>query len=121
MPLSAPRLRATTFTSNSKLLSPGEPQRPKSLVLENFPPPGGLLPIGTGIPASSSSSSPGLRRGSGASPLVSANRRAVFTPDVEEIRVSPVISKRGFLNILDQRNKVRVKDTVSVLARLSVH
>ena len=95
------------FFSSSKLLSPGEPQRPKSLILENFPP--GLLSTATAsgtVPASSSSSSPGWRRGSGASPLVNANRKAVFAPDVEEIRVSPVISKRGFLNILDQRNKV---------------
>ena len=94
----------SSSSSASKLLSPGEPQRPKSLILDNLPP-GLLTTSGMTVAASSSSSSPG-RRGSGASPLVSANRRAVFTPDVEEIRGSPVISKRGFLNILDQRNKV---------------
>jgi hypothetical protein len=34
------------------------------------------------------------------------HQQILFTPEVEEIRVSPIISKRGTLNILDQRNKV---------------
>ena len=53
--------------------------------------------------------SPGSGRGgsSGASPAAPGGGGFQFVPDVEEIRVSPIISKRGALNVLDQRNKVR--------------
>ena len=41
--------------------------------------------------------------GSGKSPI---NPNAVFVPEMEEVRVSPVVSKRGYINICDQRTKV---------------
>ncbi len=98
----------------SSLVSP-EPQRPKSLILENLP---GLIG-GPGTCSSSVSPSTDTRRSSdggnasSASPSTNPNN-VVIVPDVEEIRVSPIISKRGFLNILEQRTKVWKKRFVVV-------
>ena len=73
-----------------------EPQRPKSLILDNLQ---GLLGHLPGVPGGGVS--PGTRS-TDQSPM-----KFVFVPEVEEIRVSPIISKRGSLNILEQKNKVR--------------
>lgn len=69
-----------------------EPQRPKSLLLENLPGILGRLP-GAVSPGSRPEYSPG---------------KVIFVPEVEEIRVSPIISKRGYLNVLEQKNKVGI-------------
>ena len=73
------------------MLSP-EPQRPKSLILDNL---SGL--VGSLITSPATSNSPGSR---------DSQKRPLLLPDVEEIRVSPLISKRGYLNILDHKTKV---------------
>ena len=62
-----------------------EPTRPKSLILENLPNLLGRNPT----EASPSPPSP-------ASSLL---------PDIEEIRVSPCIAKKGYLNILEEKTK----------------
>ncbi len=86
------------------LVSP-EPQRPKSLILDNLP---GLLGRGPGGRGLSPLGGP---RSWEVSPASSGGRPkpppgSTFVPEVEEIRVSPVISKRGYLSVLDQRDKV---------------
>ena len=63
-----------------------EPTRPKSLILENLP---NLLGRN---PADKNTPSP-------PSPATS------LLPDIEEIRVSPVIAKKGYLNILEEKTK----------------
>ena len=75
------------------LLSP-EPQRPKSLILDNL---SGL--VGSLVTSPATSNSPGSR---------DSQKRPLLVPDVEEIRVSPLISKRGNLNILDHKTKVKM-------------
>ena len=55
-------------------------------------------------PASSGS---GPTSGSGRSPLVGS---VVFVPEMEEVRVSPIVSKRGYLNVLEQKVKVKEKN-----------
>ena len=76
----------------SELLSP-EPQRPKSLVLDNLP-----SGLGSLVLSPATSSSPGSR---------DSQKRPLLIPDMEEIRVSPIISKKGYLNILEHKTKVQ--------------
>eukprot|EP00095_Tigriopus_kingsejongensis_P003044 maker-scaffold971_size75022-snap-gene-0.8 protein:Tk03044 transcript:maker-scaffold971_size75022-snap-gene-0.8-mRNA-1 annotation:"kinesin 3b isoform x14" len=85
-------------TSNglADLMSP-EPQRPKSLLLENLTGILGHLP-GAISPGNKPDYSPG---------------KVIFVPDVEEIRVSAIISKRGYLNVLEQKNKGYLIQTLS--------
>ena len=89
------------------ILSP-EHHRPRSLILENLPENVniasnslfGVNPsviTSTGTPATETSS------GSGKSPSVGS---VVFVPEMEEVRVSPIVSKRGYLNVLEQKVKV---------------
>ena len=72
-------------TAANELLSP-EPQRPKSLVLENLP---GL--VGSLVTSPATSNSPSSR---------DSQKRPLLIPDLEEIRLSPLISKKGYLNVL---------------------
>jgi len=81
------------------LLSP-EPQRPKSLVLDNLP---GL--VGSLVISPATSNSPGSR---------DSQKRPLLLPDLEEIRISPIISKRGYLNVLEHKTKVWKKRWVVV-------
>ncbi len=97
------------------LVSP-EPQRPKSLILDNLP---GLLGRTPG--GGRGGLSPSGARSSEVSPASSGGRPKPppglsFVPEVEEIRVSPVISKRGTLSVLDQREKAR-RTTETSLSR----
>ena len=71
------------------LLSP-EPRRPKSLLLEDLP---NLMGRDPDLPSVKS-----------ASPL-SPNTTLTFLPELEEIRVSPCIAKKGYLNVLEERSK----------------
>ena len=75
-----------------ELLSP-EPQRPKSLVLDNLP----SSLMGSLVISPATSNSPSSR---------DSQKRPMLVPDVEEIRVSPIISKKGYLNILEHKTKV---------------
>jgi kinesin family protein 1 len=70
-----------------RLLSP-EPQRPKSLILENLPQ---LLG----------------RHSPGSTPLAPSPPSPAFNliPELEEIRVSPCIAKKGYLNVLEEKSK----------------
>jgi kinesin family protein 1 len=72
------------------LLSP-EPQRPKSLILENLP---HLL----GRP--SPGSTPTAHAPSPPSPAFN------LIPELEEIRVSPCIARKGYLNVLEEKSKI---------------
>jgi len=80
------KLLADSLANSSQhdLMSP-EPTRPKSLILENLP---NLL--GRVIPESSPSPP---------SPATS------LLPELEEIRVSPCIAKKGYLNVLEEKTK----------------
>ena len=35
-----------------------------------------------------------------------SQKRPLLLPDLEEIRISPIISKRGYLNVLEHKTKV---------------
>lgn len=63
-----------------------EPTRPKSLILENLP---NLLGRNPSDPSTPSPPSPATS----------------LLPDIEEIRVSPCIAKKGYLNILEEKTK----------------
>jgi hypothetical protein len=95
------------------LSSATSPQRPRSLILDN-------LPVGllsnlshlTGNGANGSVSSPaGSDRRSPASQRSTPQQTfntMLLVPEAEEIRVSPIVSKKGYLNILDQKTKVNM-------------
>lgn len=70
-------------SSQHDLMSP-EPRRPQSLVLEQLPHLLGRLGQGSPSPPSPVSS---------------------LLPDLEEIRVSPCIAKKGHLNVLEEKSK----------------
>ena len=100
------------------LISPNT-ERPKSLILDISASAGfplltgsssglGSLPSASPVNPNGDNSAPG----SGKSPL---NPNAVFVPEMEEVRVSPVVSKRGYINICDQRTKVSQGDQKSCL------
>ena len=93
-----------------RILSP-EHQRPRSLILdENVSIPTNSLfaanqsvMTSSGTPATEGSSGSGPTSCSGRSPLVGS---VLFVPEMEEVRVSPIVSKRGYLNVLEQKVKV---------------
>ncbi|XP_033095847.1 kinesin-like protein KIF1A isoform X3 [Anneissia japonica] len=37
--------------------------------------------------------------------LISRRRRSLYIPEVEEVRISPIISRRGYLNFLEEKTK----------------
>ena len=85
-----------------------ERQRPRSLILENMPP-GSILTSAFGGSLSQSvmtSSSTPATEGSGGSGKSPLNKNAIFIPSMEEVRVSAIVSKRGYLNVLEQKVKV---------------
>ena len=79
------RLLAESLANSSQhdLMSP-EPRRPQSLVLEQLPHLLGRIGQGSPSPPSPVSS---------------------LLPDLEEIRVSPCIAKKGHLNVLEEKSK----------------
>ena len=83
------------------LMSP-EPRRPKSLVLENLTGLIGNLPQGAISPSNQKT-------------IAYSPGKVIFNPEVEEIRVSPIISKKGFLNVLEQKNKVWIKPLIQTI------
>ena len=89
-------------------------QRPRSLILEHLPASlniqaGSLFGAhqsvitSSGTPATEASSDSGPTSGNEKSPLIG---RVLFIPEVEEVRISPIVSKRGYLNLLEQKVKV---------------
>jgi kinesin family protein 1 len=68
----------------------------------------------TAVPIQPAHSSENLSRSGGASPMMDDDRKfslplkpinldaPLFVPDVEEVRVSPVVSRRGYLNFLEE-------------------
>ena len=84
-PMDGDRLLAESLANSSQhdLMSP-EPRRPQSLVLEQLPHLLGRIGQGSPSPPSPVSS---------------------LLPDLEEIRVSPCIAKKGHLNILEEKSK----------------
>ncbi|KAG7155151.1 Kinesin-like protein unc-104-like 3 [Homarus americanus] len=46
--------------------------------------------------------------------MQSADRCHSFVPEVEEIRISPVVSRKGYLNVLDDRTNTWIKRWVVV-------
>ena len=73
-----------------RLLSP-EPQRPRSLILENLPHLLGRPSPNGGTPLAQAPSPP--------SPAFN------LIPELEEIRVSPCIARKGYLNVLEEKSK----------------
>ena len=103
-----------TISFLSSILSP-EHQRPRSLILEHLPegvilPPNSLFGAhpsvitSSGTPATEASSGSGPTSCTGKSPSMGS---ILFVPEMEEVRVSPIVSKRGYLNVLEQKIKVR--------------
>ena len=56
----------------------------------------------SGTPATEGSSGSGPSTGK--SPCMGS---IAFVPEMEEVRVSPIVSKRGYLNVLEQKIKVK--------------
>ena len=94
-----------------------EHQRPRSLILDenvNINPnalfgTNQSVMTSSGTPATEGSSGSGPTSCSGRSPLVGS---VLFVPEMEEVRVSPIVSKRGYLNVLEQKVKVNEANTL---------
>ncbi|KAK7066390.1 hypothetical protein SK128_027888, partial [Halocaridina rubra] len=91
-------------TTSTELASP---ERPRAPVPDHIPLGGSAV-----VPADSPLASPGDSQGS--SPLVERRPMALFVPEVEEIRISPVVSRKGYLNVLDDRTNTWIKRWVVV-------
>ena len=74
-------------------------------MLDNLP---GL--VGSLVTSPATSSSPSSR---------DSQKRPLLLPEVEEIRVSPIISKKGHLNVLDHKTKV-VLEIILLLVKLII-
>lgn len=92
-------------TTSTELASP---ERPRAPVPDLHIPLGGSAVV----PAESPLASPGDSQGS--SPLVERRPMPLFIPEVEEIRISPVVSRKGYLNVLDDRTNSWIKRWVVV-------
>ena len=98
------------------ILSP-EHQRPRSLILDenvNIHT-NSLFAANQSVMSSSdtpASSGSGPTSCSGRSPLVG---HISFVPEMEEVRVSPIVSKRGYLNVLEQKVKVTYFSYTSII------
>ena len=104
-------------------------QRPRSLILEHLPASlniqaGSLFGAhqsvitSSGTPATEASSDSGPTSGNEKSPLIG---RVLFIPEVEEVRISPIVSKRGYLNLLEQKVKVNFYISVNLILHLILH
>ena len=78
----------------------GSPERPRAPVPEMHIPLGG-----------SARDSPPITPGGSAnsSPLVESRPMPQYVPEVEEIRISPVVSRKGYLMVLDDRTNTWIK------------
>ncbi|XP_042870510.1 kinesin-like protein unc-104 isoform X9 [Penaeus japonicus] len=92
-------------TTSTELASP---ERPRAPVPDLHISLGGTAVVPPGSPLAS----PGDSQGS--SPLVERRPMPLFVPEVEEIRISPVVSRKGYLNVLDDRTNTWIKRWVVV-------
>ncbi|XP_047495502.1 kinesin-like protein unc-104 isoform X11 [Penaeus chinensis] len=92
-------------TTSTELASP---ERPRAPVPDLHISLGGSAVVPPGSPLAS----PGDSQGS--SPLVERRPMPLFVPEVEEIRISPVVSRKGYLNVLDDRTNNWIKRWVVV-------
>lgn len=89
--------------SFSHLTRLASPERPRAPVPDLHISLGGSAVVPPGSPLAS----PGDSQGS--SPLVERRPMPLFVPEVEEIRISPVVSRKGYLNVLDDRTNNWIK------------
>ncbi|XP_068217159.1 kinesin-like protein unc-104 isoform X4 [Palaemon carinicauda] len=110
-PSDEPDALTTSVTSSCSSTTSTElasPERPRAPVPDLHIPLGGSAVV----PAESPLASPGDSQGS--SPLVERRPMPLFIPEVEEIRISPVVSRKGYLNVLDDRTNSWIKRWVVV-------
>ncbi|XP_040578611.1 kinesin-like protein unc-104 isoform X3 [Lepeophtheirus salmonis] len=86
------------YTQN---ISTSEPQRPKSLILDNL----------SGLFGDMETLSPMQPT---KSPVKISPSKVLLIPELEEIRVSPIISRKGYLNMLEPKTKLWKKRWVLV-------
>ncbi|KAK8750322.1 hypothetical protein OTU49_014780 [Cherax quadricarinatus] len=103
--LTASVTSSCSSTTSAELASP---ERPRAPVAELHIALGGSAVV----PPDSPLASPGDSQGS--SPLVECRPMPLFVPEVEEIRISPVVSRKGYLNVLDDRTNTWIKRWVVV-------
>ncbi|XP_042232054.1 kinesin-like protein unc-104 isoform X1 [Homarus americanus] len=103
--LTASVTSSCSSTTSAELASP---ERPRAPVPELHIALGGSAVV----PPDSPLASPGDSDGS--SPLVECRPMPLFVPEVEEIRISPVVSRKGYLNVLDDRTNTWIKRWVVV-------
>lgn len=101
----------------SHLTRLASPERPRAPVPDLHISLGGSAVVPPGSPLAS----PGDSQGS--SPLVERRPMPLFVPEVEEIRISPVVSRKGYLNVLDDRTNNWIKRWVvsGLVSRFSRH
>lgn len=110
-PSDEPDALTTSVTSSCSSTTSTElasPERPRAPVPDLHIPLGGSAVVTSDSPLAS----PGDSQGS--SPLVERRPMPLFVPEVEEIRISPVVSRKGYLNVLDDRTNSWIKRWVVV-------
>ncbi|XP_063876527.1 kinesin-like protein unc-104 isoform X4 [Scylla paramamosain] len=98
----------TSSCSSTASAEPSSPERPRAPVPELHIPLGGSAVVNHDSPPAS----PGDSQDS--SPLVECRSMPLYVPEVEEIRISPVVSRKGYLNVLDDRTNTWIKRWVVV-------
>lgn len=98
----------TSSCSSNTSTELASPERPHAPVPELHIALGGTAVV----PPESPLASPGDSQDS--SPLVESRSMPLFVPEVEEIRISPVVSRKGYLNVLDDRTNTWIKRWVVV-------
>ncbi|KAG0722230.1 Kinesin-like protein unc-104 [Chionoecetes opilio] len=98
----------TSSCSSTASAEPSSPERPRAPVPELHIPLGGSAVVNHDSPPAS----PGDSQNS--SPLVESRSMPLYVPEVEEIRISPVVSRKGYLNVLDDRTNTWIKRWVVV-------
>ncbi|XP_076053656.1 kinesin family member unc-104 isoform X4 [Oratosquilla oratoria] len=96
-------------STSTELMSP---ERPRAPLPDMHIPLGGSAVRPSNTSSSSPLASPTDSRDS--SPLVEHRSMPLFVPEVEEIRISPVVSRKGYLNVLDDRTNTWIKRWVVV-------
>ncbi|KAK3867494.1 hypothetical protein Pcinc_027049 [Petrolisthes cinctipes] len=97
----------TSSCSSNTSAELGSPERPRAPVPEMHIPLGGSAVTTRDSPLASPDSQ-------SSSPLVESRPVPLYVPEVEEIRISPVVSRKGYLNVLDDRTNTWIKRWVVV-------
>ncbi|XP_050723707.1 kinesin-like protein unc-104 isoform X2 [Eriocheir sinensis] len=98
----------TSSCSSNASAELSSPERPRAPVPELHIALGGSAVVSHDSPPTS----PGDSQDS--SPLVECRSMPLYVPEVEEIRISPVVSRKGYLNVLDDRTNTWIKRWVVV-------